>query len=274
MLLRRRSILTVLLPAMILALAGCASSPEDLDETRDWTAEKFYAEATSALDGGDYETAIKNFEKLEARFPFGRYAQQAQLDTAYAYYKFGETESAISGADRFIKLHPTHPNVDYAYYLKGLASFQEGVSAFEKLVGKNPAHMDPGMAQRSYTYFGDLVKKYPASTYAADARQRMIHLHNSLAQHEADIAAFYLRRGVYVAALSRARTVVQQYQRTPAMADALTTMARAYHALRIDDLARDSLRVLELNYPEDRRVGEIKGLLAGNVAAAATTATP
>jgi outer membrane protein assembly factor BamD len=272
MLVRRRSIFALLLP--ILALAGCASSPEDVDETADWTAEKFYAEATSALSGGDYETAIKNFEKLEARFPFGRYAQQAQLDTAYAYYKFGESESAISAADRFIKLHPTHPNVDYAYYLKGLASFQDGVGAFEKMVGKNPAHMDPGLAQRSYNYFGELLKKFPASPYAANARQRMIHLHNSLAQHEANIAAYYLRRGAYVAALNRAKTVVQQYQRTPAMADALTTMAHAYHALRIDDLARDTLRVLELNYPDDRRVGEIRDLLAENATAAATTATP
>lgn len=247
--------------AFVLALAGCASSP-DQDETADWSAERLHREARSALASGDYETAIKNFEKLETRFPFGRYAQTAQLETAYAYYKSREVESAISAADRFIKLHPTHPAVDYAHYIKGLAAFPEGINTFETWVGKNPAHMDAGLAKRSYEHFAELVRKFPDSRYAPDARQRMIWLREQLAKREIETAAYYLRRGVYVAAANRARLVIEQYARTAAVPDALAIMARAYHATALDDLARDSLRVLELNFPTDPRVGEIKELLA------------
>ncbi len=245
-------------------LAGCSSTPadKDKDETSEWTAEHFYKEAKNALEAGDYETAVKYFEKLETRFPFGRYAQQAQLETAYAYYKSREVDSSVAAAERFIKLHPTHPSVDYAYYLKGLATFQEGPSSAEKMGGKNPTHMDPGLAKRSYDFFAELLKKYPDSKYVADARQRMIFLRNLLAQHEFESAQYYLRHGVYVAAANRAKYVVEHYPRTPTVADALTLMARAYHELKMDDLARDSLRILELNFPQDQRLGEIRGLLA------------
>ena len=243
-------------------ITGCSTTPEDKDETAEWTAEHFYKEAKGSLDGGDYETAVKYFEKLETRFPFGRYAQQAQLETAYAYYKSREMESSVSASDRFIKLHPTHPNVDYAYYLKGLATFQEGPSATEKMVGKNPTHMDPGLAKRSYDFFGDLLKKFPDSKYVPDARQRMAFLRNLLARHEYDSAKYYLQRGVYVAAVNRAKYVVEHYPRTPTVANALGLMARAYHELNMDDLARDSLRILELNFPQDQQLGEIKELLA------------
>lgn len=257
---RRFALCVVVVTA--LTAAGCASSPEDADETKDWSAERIFKEAKSALDGGDYETAIKNFEKLEARFPFGRFAQQAQLETAYAYYKSRETESAVAACDRFIKLHPTHSVVDYAHYLKGLAAFQEGIGAFEELVGKSPNHMDVGLARRSYDYFAELLKKYPTSKYAADSMRRMAHLRNKLAQHESEIASYYLRRGVYVAAINRSKVVVQQFPRTPAVADALAVMARAYHELNQDDLARDSIRVWELNFPRDARIAEFKVLLA------------
>ncbi|MBI3775710.1 MAG: outer membrane protein assembly factor BamD [Gammaproteobacteria bacterium] len=245
-------------------IAGCSSTPEekDKDETTEWTAEHFYKEARSALDGGDYETAIKYFEKLETRFPFGRYAQQSQLETAYAYYKSREVDSSVAASDRFIKLHPTHPNVDYAYYLKGLATFQEGPSTAEKMGGKNPTHMDPGLAKRSYDFFGELLKKFPDSKYSPDARQRMVFLRNLLAQHEFDSAQYYLRHGVYVAAANRAKFVVEHYPRTATVADALALMARAYHELQMDDLARDSLRILELNFPQNRQLGEIRTLLA------------
>ncbi len=245
-------------------LTGCSATPDDKDETAEWTAENFYKEAKNALEGGDYDTAVKYFEKLETRFPFGRYAQQAQLETAYAYYKSREIESSVAAADRFIKLHPTHSNVDYAYYLKGLATFQEGPGNTEKLVGKNPTHMDPGMAKRSYDFFSELLKKYPDSKYTPDSRQRMIFLRNLLARHEYDSAQYYLQRGVYVAAANRAKYVVEHYPRTATVADALALMARAYHELKMDDLARDSLRILELNFPQDRQLGEIKELLAQN----------
>ena len=245
-----------------LLAAGCSTTPEDKDETAEWTAEHFYKEAKGALDGGDYETAVKYFEKLETRFPFGRYAQQAQLETAYAYYKSRELESSVSASDRFIKLHPTHQNVDYAYYLKGLATFQEGPSLTEKMAGNNPTHMDPGLAKRSYDFFAELLKKFPDSKYATDARQRMVFLHDLLARHEYDSAQYYLQRGVYVAAANRAKYVIEHYPRTATVADALGLLARAYHELKMDDLARDSLRILELNFPQDRKLGEIKELLA------------
>lgn len=258
----RCSPLTLGLALGCLLIAGCSTTPEDKDETAEWTAEHFYKEAKDSLEGGDYETAVKYFEKLETRFPFGRYAQQAQLETAYAYYKSHELDSSVAASDRFIKLHPTHPNVDYAYYLKGLATFQEGPSAVEKMVGKNPSHMDPGLAKRSYDFFGELLKKFPDSKYASDARQRMIFLRNLLAQHEFDSAQYYLQRGVYVAAVNRAKYVIEHYPRTATVADALALLARAYHELQMDDLARDNLRILELNFPQDRQLSEIKELLA------------
>ena len=245
-------------------VVGCSTTPEDKDETAEWTAEHFYKEAKGSLEGGDYETAVKYFEKLETRFPFGRYAQQAQLETAYAYFKSREIDSSVAASDRFIKLHPTHPNVDYAYYLKGLATFQEGPSTVEKMSGKNPTHMDPGLAKRSYDFFGELLKKFPDSKYIPDSRQRMVFLRNLLAQHEFDSAQYYLRHGVYVAAANRAKFVVEHYPRTATVADALGLMARAYHELKMDDLARDSLRILELNFPQDRQLKEIKELLAQN----------
>ena len=254
-------------------VTSCSSSPDDKDETAEWTAENFYKEAKSALDGGDYETAVKYFEKLETRFPFGRYAQQAQLETAYAYYKSRELESSVAAADRFIKLHPTHPNVDYAYYLKGLATFQDGPSNLEKIAGKNPTHMDTGLAKRSYDFFAELLKKFPDSKYTSDARQRMVFTLNLLARHEYDSAQYYLQRGVYVAAANRAKYVVEHYPRTATVADALGLMARAYHELKMDDLARDSLRILELNYPQDPQLGKLKALLAQNKTTA-TTAIP
>lgn len=254
-------------------VTGCSTSPDDKDETAEWTAENFYKEAKSALDGGDYDTAVKYFEKLETRFPFGRYAQQAQLETAYAYYKSRELESSVAAADRFIKLHPTHRNVDYAYYLKGLATFQDGPSNLEKIAGKNPTHMDTGLAKRSYDFFAELLKKFPDSKYTSDARQRMVFTLNLLARHEYDSAQYYLQRGVYVAAANRAKYVVEHYPRTATVADALGLMARAYHELKMDDLARDSLRILELNFPQDPQLGKLKALLAQNKTTA-TTAIP
>jgi outer membrane protein assembly factor BamD len=259
---------------LVAIAAGCASSPEDADETKDWSAERIFKEAKSALDAGDYETAVKNFEKLEARFPFGRFAQQAQLETAYAYYKSREVESSIAACDRFIKLHPTHPAVDYAYYLRGLAAFQEGINDFEEAVGKSPDHMDVGLARRSYQYFSELQTRFPGSKYAADSLQRMVYLRNKLAQHEANVASYYLRRGVHVAALNRSKSVLVQYPQTPAVADALAVMTRAYSELKEYTLAKDSMRVWELNFPQDVRIAELKEMLARATAAPVTTETP
>ena len=257
----------------LLFIAGCSLLPDKVDETKDWSASKFYSEAKTALNDGNYETAIKHFETLQARYPFGPYAQQAELEVAYAYYKYDEADSAIAAADRFIKLHPTHRNVDYAYYLKGLATFQDGPSNIEKIAGKNSTHMDTGLAKRSYDFFAELLKKFPDSKYTSDARQRMVFTLNLLARQEYDSAQYYLQRGVYVAAANRAKYVVEHYPRTATVADALGLMARAYHELKMDDLARDSLRILELNFPQDRQLGALKALLA-QTKTTATTAIP
>lgn len=240
----------IVLLSVLLFLSGCASSPEESDETKGWAAEKFYQEAATALKGGDYETAIKYFEKLEARYPFGRYAQQAQLETAYAYYKFNEPESAIAAADRFIKLHPRNERVDYAYYLRGLASFPASNNVIENVVGRDPTQLDEAASRRSFNYFAELVKQFPNSEYVKDAKSRMIYLRNSLAQYELNVAKFYFKRGAYVATANRAKYIVDNYQNTPSMPDALKLMAAAYQKMGIKGLADDTLRVLDKNQPQ------------------------
>lgn len=243
-------ITTLLLLLTLLLTGGCSLLPDKIDETKDWSADRLYSEAKSALDEGDYENAIRFYELLEARFPFGRYAQQAQLEIIYAYYKYDESASAVAAADRFIKLHPRHPNVDYAYYMKGLANFNMGRGLIERYLPRDESQRDPGAARQSFQDFSDLVLRFPDSKYAADARQRMLFLRNNLAQYELNVADYYMRRGAYVAAANRARYVVENYPRTPATPDALAMLARAYRAMDMDDLAADALRVLKLNYPE------------------------
>jgi outer membrane protein assembly factor BamD len=243
-------ITTLLLLFTLLLTGGCSLLPDQIDETKGWSADRLYSEAKSALDEGDYENAIRFYELLEARFPFGRYAQQAQLEIIYAYYKYDESASAVAAADRFIKLHPRHPNVDYAYYMKGLANFNMGRGIIERYLPRDESQRDPGAARQSFQDFSDLVLRFPDSKYAADARQRMLFLRNNLAQYEINVADYYMRRGAHVAAANRARYVVENYPRTPATPDALAMLARAYRAMDLDDLAEDALRVLELNYPE------------------------
>ncbi len=242
-----KSAVTALL--VIFTLIACSSIPDDegADETLHWTAEKFYQEAKSSLKIGDYQSAIDYLEKLEARYPFGRYAQQAQLEIAYAYYKFDESESAISAADRFIKLHPRHANVDYAYYLKGLASYPAENDFLENIMDKEQSKLDPGAARRSFGYFSTLVKKFPDSKYVEESKKRMRFLRNSLAEHEVNVANFYIRRGAYVAAANRAKYILENYQRTPAIPNALTILKNAYEKLNISDLAEDTDRIIKFN---------------------------
>ena len=233
----------------LLSIAGCSLLPDKIDETKDWSASKFYSEAKTALNDGNYETAIKNFETLEARYPFGPYAQQAELEVAYAYYKYDEADSAIAAADRFIKLHPRHPNVDYAYYLKGLVNFNRSASFVDRILPQDPAQRDPSNARKSFDDFDALVKNFPNSKYTPDARQRMVYLRNNLSRYEVFVADYYMRRGGYVAAINRAKFLIEHYPNTPANADALAIMATAYRALGETKLAEDTERVLKLNFP-------------------------
>ena len=234
---------------LIVLLAGCGLMPEVQDETKGWSAQKFYSAAREQMNDGSYEKAIKYFETLEARYPYGPYAQQAQLEVAYAYFKDNEPVSAVAACDRFIKLHPNHPNVDYAYYLKGLANFNEDLGFLGSLANQDMTERDPKAARESFDSFKDVVTRFPGSKYAADAAARMKYLVNVLASHEVHVARYYMKREAYVAAVGRAQYAVQQYPQAPAVEEALGIMAQAYQMMGLDDLRNDALRVLKTNFP-------------------------
>jgi outer membrane protein assembly factor BamD len=245
----------VLLAALV---GGCALFGGKEDETKGWSAEKLYHAARERMESGYYDGAIQYYEALQANFPFGEYAQQSQLELAYSYYKTEETESAIAACDRFIKLYPTHPNLDYAFYLKGLSNFNRGKGLTQRFLPTDPSQRDPGAALRSFQDFGELIKRFPESRYLADAQQRMVYLRNLLAQHEVNVANYYMRRGAYVAAANRAQYVIENYQQTPSMPEALVVLTRAYKVLELEDLAADAMRVLELNYPDHPGLAEVR----------------
>jgi len=231
-----------------LVLAGCGLV-QDSDETVGWSANKLYQESRDAMNDGNYNKAIKYFEKLEARYPYGSYAQQAQLDVAYAYFKDNEPVQAVAACDRFIKLHPNHPNVDYAYYLKGLTNFNENTGLFAGLTSEDPAERDPKAARDSFEAFKELAVRFPASRYTPDAVARMKYLVTSLAHHEVSVARWYMRLGAYVAANNRAQYTLKTYPETPAIEEALAIVVGAYDGMNITDLRDDAKRVLETNYP-------------------------
>lgn len=243
-----RNILLVI--ALTVMTAGCGLLPDKIDETKDWSAQKLYTEARAALQDKSYERAIDYYEKLEARYPFGRYAQQAILESAYAYYKYDEPDSAIATLDRFIKTYPRHPHLDYAYYLKGLANFNRGETIIDRLLPRDKSERDPGAARESFFDFQELVRRFPDSRYAKDAVLRMRFLRNNLASYEINVADYYMRRGAYVAAVNRAEYVVKHYQNTPAVPEALEIMVKGYRKLKLDTLAADALRVYQENYPD------------------------
>jgi outer membrane protein assembly factor BamD len=232
----------------MLLLAGCGWNTSD-DETAGWSAQRLYSEAKEAMSDGNWATAIKYFEKLEARYPFGRYAQQAQLESAYAYYREGEAASAIAACDRFIKLHPNHPAIDYAYYLKGLVSFYEDQSLLARLANQDPSERDPRSARESFLALRELATRFPESKYTPDALARLKFLVNSLALHEVHVARWYMKRGAYVAAVNRAAFAVQNYPEAPAVEEALAILARGYDQMGLIELRDDSARVLKKNFP-------------------------
>ncbi len=246
-----RLYLLILLTFISIFSSGCSIIeswlPEEIDETKSWSASKLYAEAKANLADGEYQSAIDLYEKLEARYPHGAYAQQAQLETAYAYYKFEEPESAIAAADRFIKLHPRHANVDYAYYLRGLVTFPARKSIFEFIFPQDESKRDPNSSLESFNYFSELVRKIPNSKYAKDAVLRMRYLRNKVAKHELHVAKYYMRRHAYIAAVDRASYVVEHYQQTPAVSEALLLMVEGYKKLNQPRLAQDAQRVYDQN---------------------------
>jgi outer membrane protein assembly factor BamD len=232
-------------------------------DSKNWSASKYYAEAKSELNEGNYGGAVKLFEALEARYPYGRFAQQAQLEVAYAYYKDGEQATAIAAADRFIKLHPNHKNVDYAYYLKGLSNFNDDLGLMgivsEKILNQDMSERDPKASRESFENFKELVSRYPKSKYAADAVQRMKHLVNVVALNEVQVARYYMKRGGYVAAANRAQYALKEYPQTPATEEALFIMMKAYDALGMTDLRDDANRVMKKNFPDSRFFADSTG---------------
>ncbi|WP_238259006.1 outer membrane protein assembly factor BamD [Cupriavidus pauculus] len=245
----RAKIGAVLLAGGCVMLSACGLLGDQPDETAGWSANKLYSEAKDALDGGDYSRAVKLYEKLEGRYPFGRFAQQAQIDTAYASYKDGETAAALAAVDRFIQLHPSHPNIDYAYYLKGLINFNDNLGWLGRFSGQDLSERDPKAARAAYDAFQTLITRYPDSKYTPDATLRMQYIVNALAQHEVHAARYYYRRGAYLAAVNRAQQALKDYDGAPANEEALYIMVRSYDALGMKDLRDDTARVMERNYP-------------------------
>lgn len=244
----RRRIAVIALLLIPVLLSGCAAAKRAQVDLNDPVA--LYERGKKSLDDGYYETSIRHFQELTTRFPFGDHAQQAQLDTAYAYYRLNQPEPAIATADQFIRTYPRHEHIDYAYYIRGLANFDQTRGMLDDRLRLDPAKRDPRSARESFRYFSELITRFPDSRYAPDAAQRMVHLRQYLARHELHVADYYMRRGAWVAAANRAKFVIETFPRTPAVEEALVIMARAYEALELDDLAATSLRVLEENYPE------------------------
>ena len=237
-----------LLLIAIFALTAACSSNETISENLGET--ELYRQAQADLDNKSYTSAITKLKALESRYPFGRFAEQAQLELIYAYYRNMEPEAARASAERFIRLHPQHPSVDYAYYLKGLASFDQDRGILARFLPLDMTKRDPGAARDSFNEFAQLTTRFPNSRYAPDAKARMVYLRNLLAANEIHVADYYLRRQAYVAAANRGRYVVENFQGTPAVGDGLAVMTEAYQRLSLDDLASASLETLQLNYPE------------------------
>ncbi|HAY45773.1 MAG TPA: hypothetical protein DCY55_05760 [Gammaproteobacteria bacterium] len=256
----QNSILTkfVLICSLLLMLVACAGDDAtNLRNADSWTDQQFYDNAKAALDDGDYRRAILLYQSLAARFPYGRFAEQAQLELIYAHYKANNIEAAISAADQFVNTNPTHINIDYAYYLKGLVSFDEERSLLERLTKGGDTHQqDIRPLKDSYLAFKEMIDRYPNSRYVADANQRMAYLLNELARYEVSVAEYYLSREAYVAALNRCRTVVEDYQQTAAVEDALGIMIATYARMGMSDLAADSREVLRENFPTSEYLGE------------------
>ncbi len=245
----KRSVTALAALLLAAALAGCGLFGDKADPKKDWQAAEFYAAAKEQFDNQSWEAAIKLYEQLEAKFPFGRFAQQAQIEIAYAYYKQGETAQAVSALEKFVKLHPNHPNVDYALYLKALANFKEDLGPFSRLVKQDLADRDPKAARESFEGFKDLVTRFPESRYASDSRERMAYLVEALARHEVNVARYYLNRGAYLAAANRAQDAITRFPQSPAHRESLDIMIEAYDRMGMTELRDDAKRVLNKNFP-------------------------
>jgi outer membrane protein assembly factor BamD len=232
------------------ALFGCGLLPSgEIDRTAGWSAARLYTEGMDAMGDSNWEEAIKMFQKLESRYPYGRYAQQAQMETAYAQWKSEEPAQALASCDKFIRLHPNHPNVDYIYYLKGLINFNGDLGYMGYFNTKDQTERDPKSASLAFDTFKELVTRFPNSKYAPDARLRLDYLVNSLAAHEIHVARYYLKRGAYVASANRIQNMLEKYPNTPSQEEGLYILMESYAKLGMADQKRDTERILRQNYP-------------------------
>lgn len=251
--------ISIILLLVMLGLQGCGGSNEREGGP---SAEELYDEANRALNAQNYPAAIQLYRNLTIRYPFGRHAEQAMLDMAYAQYKGGQTDAAIQSLDRFLRTYPTHPNVDYAWYLKGLVNYDETMNFLRKMLPGRASDRDQQAAHQSFRDFQELIRRHPESRYVADARQRMIFLRNIMAEYEIDVGEYYERRKAWVAALNRARYVIENYPGAPAVIDALKLMARSYEKLDMPELAVDTREVLENSYADLMDDEKRKGVLS------------
>jgi outer membrane protein assembly factor BamD len=233
-----------------LLIAGCSTTIDE--ETVGWSAQRLYGEAKDAMASKDWARAVKYLEKLEARYPYGRFAQQAQLEIAYAHYKDGERASAIAAVDRFIKMYPNHANVDYAWYLKGLINFNDQYGLFSQIATPDMSDRDPKSTRESFSAFKEVVTRFPDSRYAPDAAARLRYLVNALAANEVHVARYYMKRGAYLAAANRAQYAIQHYSQAPAVEEAVFVLVMAYDALGMNDLRDAADRIMRTNFPESR----------------------
>lgn len=241
-------LLAIVLLGVVLATSGCR---KDRDLTGEMSASELYAAAKKSLDQKSWDQAIRVYKALQTRYPFGRYTEQSMLDLSYAYFKAHETQNALSNLNRFIRTYPTHANVDYAFYLKGLVNYEENLGFLERMMPTRVRDRDQSTARDAFIDFSELIRRYPDSRYVADARQRMVFLRNNLAAYEITVANYYMRRKAYVAAANRARFALENYPRTPENAEALVVLHQAYTELNLPELAASTMTVLELNYPDN-----------------------
>jgi outer membrane protein assembly factor BamD len=245
----------ILLLLSLTFTSGCSwlgSGDEEPTEeaTEDFTERDFYERIQISLDSGNWTLAISNLQLLESQFPFGKYAEQAQLELIYAHFKTADYESSIASADRFIRLHPQHINVDYAYYLKGLSEISQASGFFDSFLPTDNSKRDIGSARNAFGTLTEFLTRFPKSPYAADSRKRLVNLRNQLARAEIHVANYYFSRKAYLAAANRGRFVVENFQQTPAVPDGLAVMAQGYKMLGMEDLSDNAVQVLAANYPE------------------------
>ncbi|MHB1200558.1 MAG: outer membrane protein assembly factor BamD [Polaromonas sp.] len=247
--------------ALSFAVAGCSSTPAP-DPTASWSPNKLYSEAKDEANSGAYDKAIPLYEKLEGRAAGTALAQQAQLEKAYTQYKSGEPVQAVATLDRFMKLHPASPAMDYALYLKGLVNFNDNLGIFGLLSGQDLAERDQKAAKESFESFKELTTRFPDSRYTPDARLRMSYIVNSLAQSEVQVARYYYSRGAYIAAINRAQSAISDFRNVPALEEATFILFKSYDALGMTDLRDDTRRIMEKSYPRSEYLS--KGFKSAN----------